>query len=135
MARTTVDHVGIVVRDLEQAVATYEAALGVRGERELLPERHLEVAFFPLGESRIELITPTSAESAVTRFLETRGEGLHHIAYRVESVTQTLEAARAAGLRLIDAEPRPGSHGTVVAFVHPASMHGVLTEYVELVEE
>ncbi|MBN1483110.1 MAG: methylmalonyl-CoA epimerase [Chloroflexia bacterium] len=127
------DHVGIVVHDLDRAIATYEAALGVQCERELLPERHLEVAFFAAGESRIELITPTSPESAVSRFLEKRGEGLHHLAYEVDDIAAALERARQAGLRLIDQEARPGAHGAVVAFVHPASLHGVLTEFVQKV--
>lgn len=135
MAAPEIDHIGIVVRDLDEAIATYEQALGVECERERLPERHLEVAFFPVGESRIELITPTSPESAVTRFLEKRGEGLHHVAYRVEDVARALEQARAAGLRLIDQEAQPGAHGTLVAFVHPASMHGVLSEFVQVIEE
>jgi methylmalonyl-CoA epimerase len=131
----TIDHIGIVVQDLEKAIATYEKALGVQGVREVLPDRHLEIAFFPVGESRIELITPTSDESAVTRFLEKRGEGIHHIAYRVVDIVDALEQAERAGLRLIDKQARPGAHGTLVAFLHPASLHGVLTEYVQVVDE
>ncbi len=130
-----IDHIGIVVRDLEAAIAIYERALGIRCHRESLPERHIEVAFFPVGESRIELICPTSPESAVSAFLEKRGEGLHHVAYRVADCRAALEEARAAGLRLIDEAPRPGAHGTRVAFVHPAGLHGVLTEFVQVVAE
>lgn len=128
-----IDHVGVAVRDLEAAAATYEKMLGVGCQRESLPERHLEVAFFAVGESRVELIMPTSPESAVSGFLEKRGEGLHHIAYRVADCAQALAQARAAGLRLIDESPRPGAHGTLVAFVHPAGLSGVLTEFVERV--
>lgn len=129
------DHIGIVVKDLEAAITSYEAALGVSCQREILPERHLEIAFFPAGESRIELITPTSPLSAVTRFLEKHGEGMHHVAYQVEDIHAALAQAQQAGLRLIDGEPRPGAHGTLVAFVHPASMHGVLTEFVQVISE
>jgi methylmalonyl-CoA epimerase len=77
---------------------------------------------------------PTSPEAAISGFLEKRGEGLHHVAYRVADCAAALEEARAAGLRLVDNAPRPGSHGTLVAFVHPGSLHGVLTEFVEVVE-
>lgn len=130
-----IDHLGIAVQDLEAAIATYERALGVGAQRESLPDRHLEIAFFPVGESRIELIMPTSPAAAISGFLEKRGEGLHHVAYRVADCAAALEEARAAGLRPIDNAPRPGSHGTLVAFVHPASLHGVLTEFVQVVEE
>ncbi len=130
-----IDHIGIVVHDLEAAVSTYEQALGVRCTRERLPERHLEIAFFSVGASRIELVAPTSPEAAVWNFLQKRGEGMHHLAYRVPDVAAALEQARQAGLRLIDQEPRPGAPGTLVAFVHPASLHGVLTEFVQVVEE
>lgn len=128
-----IDHIGIVVRDLEAAIATYEKVLGGRAQRESLPERQIEVAFFPVGESRIELIMPTSPGSSVSGFLEKRGEGLHHVAYRVADCAQALAQARAAGLRLIDESPRPGAHGTLVAFVHPAGLGGVLTEFVQVV--
>jgi len=134
MLAQAIDHIGIVVRDLEAAISAYERALGVPCQRESLSERQIEVAFFPVGESRVELITPTSPESAVSRFLEKRGEGLHHVAYRVEDVAAALAQAQAAGLRLVDTEARPGAHGTLVAFVHPASLHGVLTEFVQEVE-
>jgi len=130
-----IDHLGIAVKDLDAAMANYERALGVPGRRERLPDRHLEIAFFPVGESRIELVMPTSPESAISGFLEKRGEGLHHVAYRVANCAAALDEARAAGLRLIDNAPRPGAHGTLVAFVHPGSLHGVLTEFVELVEK
>jgi len=134
MQTAAIDHVGIAVRDLDAALSAYERLLGVAGERDRLPEWQLEVAFFTVGESRIELLWPTSPESTVAGFLEKRGEGLHHIAYRVSDVATALEQARAAGLRLIDEKPRPGAHGTIVAFVHPASLHGVLTEFVQMVE-
>ena len=133
MAVQTVDHVGIAVKDLDAAMATYEKVLGNQGHRESLPDRHLEIAFFAMGETRIELIMPTSPEAAISGFLEKRGEGLHHVAYRVADCAAALAEARAAGLRLIDQTPQPGSHGTLIAFVHPASLHGVLTEFVQVV--
>lgn len=134
MLAQAIDHIGIVVRDLEAAIATYGRALGVECRRESLPERQIEIAFFPVGESRMELIMPTSPDSSLAAFLEKRGEGLHHVAYRVADCAAALEQARAAGLRLIDEIPRPGAHGTLVAFVHPACLHGVLTEFVQVVE-
>jgi methylmalonyl-CoA epimerase len=131
----SIDHIGIAVKDLDAAVATYEQALGVRCHRENLPERHLQIAFFPMGDARIELIMPTSPAAAISGFLEKRGEGLHHVAYRVADVAAALEESRAAGLRLIDNAPQPGAHGTLVAFVHPGSLNGVLTEFVQVLEE
>lgn len=130
-----IDHIGIAVKDLDLASATYERVLGVGCRRETLAEGHMEVAFFPAGESRVELIAPTSPESVICRFLEKRGEGLHHIAYRVDDVRAALQQARAAGFRLIDPEPRPGAHGTLVAFIHPSSLHGVLTEFVQVTDK
>jgi len=130
----SIDHIGIVVKDLDAAMASYAHALGVQGQRERLPERQIEIAFFAVGESRIELVMPTSPESAVSRFLEKRGEGLHHVAYRVADCAAALAEARAAGLRLIDEAPRPGAHGTLVAFLHPSALHGVLTEFVQVVD-
>jgi methylmalonyl-CoA/ethylmalonyl-CoA epimerase len=130
----SIDHIGIAVKDLDAAMANYERTLGVPGQRESLPERHISIAFFQVGESRIELITPTSPESAIGGFLEKRGEGLHHVAYRVADCAAALDEARAAGLRLIDSTHKPGSHGTLVAFVHPAALNGVLTEFVQVVE-
>lgn len=131
----SVDHIGIAVKDLEAAIATYEQALGVRCQRESLPDRHLQVAFFTTGQTRIELISPTSPAAAISGFLEKRGEGLHHVAYRVADVAAALDESRAAGLRLIDDAPQPGAHGTLVAFVHPGSLNGVLTEFVQVVHE
>ncbi len=134
MIPTAIDHVGIAVKDLDAAIATYERALGVSCRRESLPERHLEIAFFSVGESRVELLMPTSPDSTISAFLEKRGEGLHHIAYEVEDCASALQAAQACGLRLIDQVPRPGSHGTLVAFCHPATLHGVLSEFVQHVK-
>lgn len=135
MQMVAIDHLGIAVWDLDAALAVYEQLLGAPGIRESLPERQLEIAFISVGESRIELLRPTSADSAVAGFLEKRGEGLHHVAYRVADIAAVLQRARAAGLRLVDEIARPGAHGTLVGFVHPSSLHGVLTEFVQVLEE
>lgn len=129
---TDVDHVGVVVRDLEEAVAFYAESFDIREwERVAMPERHMEVAAARIGTTLLELIAPTSAEAAFAKFLDERGPGMHHIAYRVEDIHAALAEVKARGLRVIDEQPRPGLHGTLVAFLHPKSTFGVLTELVE----
>lgn len=130
-----VDHVGVVVRDLEAAVRKYSELLGAREfAREDLREQGVLVAALRHGDGMIELLAPTTGDTGVARFLESRGEGLHHVAYRVESVAKELERLRTAGVRLIDEMPRKGLGGRAVAFVHPESAFGVLTELVEPLE-
>jgi methylmalonyl-CoA epimerase len=126
-----IDHIGIVVRDIQEALNVYEAALGLP-LREIVdvPEDRVEVAFLPIGESSMELVQPTSDDTGTARFLEERGEGVHHICIEVEDLNQTLGRLKASGLRLIDEVPRRGAHGRV-AFVHPKGAHGVLVELVE----
>jgi methylmalonyl-CoA/ethylmalonyl-CoA epimerase len=127
-----IDHVGIAVRDLDAAVRLYEARLGLRSSgRERLDAEGIEIAMIPIGESRLELITPLDPSSRLHRFLERRGEALHHIAYAADDVSVALERARGAGAQLIDESARPGAHGTRIAFVDPKSVCGVLTEFVE----
>jgi len=127
-----IDHVGIAVRDLDRAIQTYERLLGLRvSGRERLEREGIEVALIPIGESRIELITPLNRESKVEKFLEDRGEAVHHVAYATDDVAASLERAGAAGAQLLDAVPRPGTRGTRIGFVHPKSVCGVLTEFVE----
>ena len=124
-------HVGIVVADLDAAVARY-AVLGFgTGERGAVPAQGVEAATFRAGPGYVELIRPTDPEGAIGRFLAKRGDGLHHVAYRVDDLAGTLARLAAAGVRLIDAAPRPGLHGWRIAFVHPESCAGVLTELVE----
>jgi methylmalonyl-CoA epimerase len=127
-----VHHIGVVVKDLEGALQDYADALGVvpSGIHEV-PKQGVRVAFFPVGESRIELVQPTDPESGVARFLEKRGEGIHHICLEVDDLRAALAALKAKGARLIDEEPRQGAEG-LVAFVHPASLHGVLLELVQV---
>ena len=127
-----IDHVGIAVRDLDEAIQVYERLLGLRvSGRERLEREGIEVALIPIGESRIELITPLNKESKVEKFLQDRGEAVHHVAYATDDVAASLERAGAAGAQLLDAVARSGTHGTRIGFVHPKSLCGVLTEFVE----
>lgn len=123
-------HIGIAVNDLDAALRDYES-LGFRQHaRGFVEEQKVEVISMEVGESSIELIRPT-AEGAVSRFLASRGEGIHHLAIRVDDIEQALAGAKAKGLRLIDERPRIGFGGNKIAFVHPAGTHGVLLELLE----
>ena len=127
-----IDHVGIAVRDLDQAIQLYEQRLGLRATgRERLEGEGIEIAMIPIGESRIELISPLSADSKVEKFLQERGEAVHHVAYATDDVTNSLRRAATDGAQLLDDAARPGAHGTRIGFVHPKSVCGVLTEFVE----
>lgn len=129
---TEVDHVAIAVTDLDAAARWYEDVLGARVvHREVVASDGVEEALVAVAESYVQLLTPTRPDSPVARFLERRGEGLHHVAYRVDDCAAALEAVRAAGYRTVDERPRPGSRGTTVAFLHPASSFGTLIELVE----
>jgi len=124
-------HVGIVVADLDQAIANYET-LGFRdGERHDIPEQHIIAVTFRAGPGWVELIQPTDLEGPIARYMAKRGEGTHHIAYAVDDIAAALERLRQAGVRLIDETPRSGAHGWKIAFIHPESCHGVLTELVQ----
>jgi methylmalonyl-CoA/ethylmalonyl-CoA epimerase len=127
-----IDHTGIAVADLEQSLAFYRDVLGLPlVHRETLPEQGVEAVLLDVGDSHVELIAPLGPETGVARFLEQRGPGLHHVAYRVDDIEATLASLSAAGVRLIDEQPRTGIRGSRVAFVHPAATGGVLTEIVE----
>jgi methylmalonyl-CoA/ethylmalonyl-CoA epimerase len=127
-----IDHVGIAVRDLDAAIGVYERRLGLQATgREKLPGEGIEVAMIPIGESRLELITPLGPDSRLHKFLADRGEAVHHVAYATDDVTGALQRAGADGAELLDTVARPGAHGTRIAFVHPKSVCGVLTEFVE----
>ncbi|MCD6029304.1 MAG: methylmalonyl-CoA epimerase [Thermomicrobiales bacterium] len=124
-------HIAVVVADLDEAVARYRD-LGFRHEeRFVLAEQEVEVATFRSGHGWIELIYPTDPDGPIARFLANRGEGLHHVAYAVPDLPAALARLSAAGLRLIDTTPRTGAHGWRIAFIHPESCGGVLTELVE----
>lgn len=127
-----VDHIGIAVQDLGPAIDFYHGALGL-GEAEIedVPEQQVRVAILHAGETRIELLQSTSPDGPVGRFLEKRGEGIHHICFRVDNIEQALEHLRQAGARLIDERPRIGAGGRRIAFVNPRSAHGVLIELAE----
>jgi methylmalonyl-CoA epimerase len=129
---TRIHHVGIAVADLDESIERYRAALGAElVDRAVNEKEGLEAAFLRTGEGEVELMSATRPESPVGKFLAKRGPGLHHVAYGVNDIAAALADARAAGLELIDSEPRMGMHGTLIAFVHPKSMGGVLTELVE----
>ena len=127
-----IDHIGVAVDDLEAALVLYEERLGMPLQhRETVEEQGLEAVLLGIGEGHVELLRPLGPDTAVGRFLERHGPGLHHVAYATEDIESALEAVRSAGLRLIDERPRPGIRRSRVAFVHPKSTGGVLTELVE----
>lgn len=127
-----IDHIGIAVKSLAEAVKVYEDALGLDiAGYDQVDDQGVRVAMLSIGESRIELLEPTGPDSPIQKFMSKRGEGIHHIAVRVDNIEAALERLKASGARLIDSTPRTGAHNTRVAFVHPASMHGVLLELVE----
>jgi methylmalonyl-CoA/ethylmalonyl-CoA epimerase len=127
-----IDHVGVAVEDLDDAVALYSERLAMPVQhRETVEEQGVEAVLLGVGESHVELLRPLGPETAVGRFLERNGPGLHHVAYGTDDIDSALDAVRAAGLRLIDEQPRTGIRNSRVAFVHPKSTGGVLTELVE----
>lgn len=129
---TEIDHVAIAVHDLDAAVAWYANAFGATvTHRERVEHDGVEEALVQVADSYVQLIAPTRDDSPVAKFLEKKGEGLHHVAYRVENCAATLDHLREAGVTLIDTTPRPGSRGTTIAFVHPKSALGTLIELVE----
>ena len=124
-----INHIGIAVKNLENAIPLYRDQLGMEFEgTEEVVEQKVRVAFLKIGESRIELLEPTSPDSAVAKFLEKNGEGVHHMAYEVEDINLALAELKEKGVRLIDEQPRHGAHGSLIAFVHPKATGGVLTE-------
>ena len=127
-----IDHVAIAVTDLAATVAWYEDVLGARVvHREVVASDGVEEALIAVADSYIQLLTPTNSESPVAKFLDRRGEGLHHVAYRVLDCAAALEAIKASGGRVIDQAPRAGSRNTTVAFVHPKTIGGTLIELVQ----
>jgi methylmalonyl-CoA epimerase len=129
---TEIDHVAIAVHDLEAAVDYYERAFGATVEhREVVERDGVEEALLRVAESYVQLLTPTRPDSPVAKALEKRGEGLHHVGYRVADCGEALAAVVAAGGTAIDQQPRPGSRGTTVAFVHPKGSFGTLIELVQ----
>jgi methylmalonyl-CoA/ethylmalonyl-CoA epimerase len=128
----SLSHLGIAVRNLEEALKLYRDTFGLPlGGVEEIPSAGVKVAFLQVGEVRIELLEPLSPEGAIGKFIEKHGPGFHHIAYKTEDIEKALETLKKSGCVLIDEKPRTGAHGTRVAFIHPKSCGGVLTELVE----
>jgi methylmalonyl-CoA/ethylmalonyl-CoA epimerase len=128
-----IDHIAIVVEDIEAALGFWRDMLGLELDRvEVVPEQQAAVAFLPTGDSEVELVRPTSTTSGAARFLAKRGPGLHHICFEVDDIVATMAALRARGVRLIDETPHTGSGGKQIAFLHPESTNGVLVELYEL---
>jgi methylmalonyl-CoA/ethylmalonyl-CoA epimerase len=126
------NHIGIAVRSIEAQRPFYEGALGAVFEGvEEVPDQKVRVGFFRVNDVRLELLEPTDPSSTVATFLEKRGEGLHHVAFTVENIEARIAELKASGLRMIDDAPRPGAHQMRIAFVHPRSTFGVLTELCE----
>ena len=130
-----IDHVGVAVEDLEAAIALYEGRFGLAlVHREVVEEQGVEAVLLDVGENHVELLAPLGPETPVGRFLAKRGPGLHHVAYQVPDAEAALDALRAQGVALLDETPRTGIRGSRVAFVHPRSSGGVLTEIVQPAE-
>jgi methylmalonyl-CoA/ethylmalonyl-CoA epimerase len=127
--KAVLDHVGIAVRDLEEALRFYRDTLGLEIDTpEEVASQRVRAHFIPVGESALELLEAVGGESAIARFVDKRGPGLHHVALRVDDIRAALADLKARGVRLIDEQPRPGAHHSLVAFLHPSSTHGVLVE-------
>ena len=130
-----IDHIGLAVADLDAAIVLHTATYGMPlVHRETVSEQGVEAALLDVGESHVELLAPLGEDTPVGRFLAARGPGLHHVAYQVDDVSAALRSLRDAGMRLIDETPRTGIRGSQVAFLHPATAGGVLTELVTPVE-
>ena len=127
--KARLDHVGIAVADLAQALAFYRDALGLEVDpAEDVPSQQVRAHFIPAGEAALELLEATAPDSPIAKFVEKRGPGLHHITLRVGDIRAALARLKERGVRLIDEEPRPGAHHSLVAFIHPSAAHGVLVE-------
>ena len=132
MTERTLDHVGIAVSSLDDALPLWESITGAEGSgREIVDAQRVEVIFVGTGPGRVELLAPTEPDSPVGRFLQRRGPGIHHLCYRVPDIAAALEQFRDEGYELIDQHARPGAHGHRVAFLHPRSTSGVLIELLE----
>ena len=127
--KAILDHIGIAVSNLDEALTFYRDALGLEVQMpEDVPSQRVRVHFMPAGGAAIELLEATAEDSPIARYLAKRGPGLHHITLRVDDIAAALVRLKARGVRLIDEVPRPGAHGSLVAFIHPSSAHGVLVE-------
>lgn len=130
-----INHLGIATKGIDEALRFWSDALGLENvHTEIVEDQKVRVAMLPIGESRIELLEPTSEDSPISKFLEKRGGGIHHIAVEVDDIEVSLAKLRSEGMRLIDETPRIGAEGCLVAFVHPSSANGVLLELVQMTE-
>jgi methylmalonyl-CoA/ethylmalonyl-CoA epimerase len=133
---SAIDHIGVAVENLDEAIALHQDTLGMTlVHRETVSEQGVEAVLLDVGDSHVELLQPLGPDTAVGKFLTRRGPGLHHVAYRVDDVEDVLRQLAAAGVRLIDEQPRTGIRNSRVAFLHPAGTGGVLTEIVQPAEE
>jgi methylmalonyl-CoA epimerase len=127
-----VDHIGIAVKDLAEALKLYEGMLGLKAEEtEVVEEQKVKVAFLPVGDSEVELLESTAPDGPIAKYIEKNGEGIQHIAFRVENLEQRLVELKEKGVRLIDEKPRRGAGGAKIAFLHPKATSGVLIELCE----
>ncbi|HHU26009.1 MAG TPA: methylmalonyl-CoA epimerase [Bacteroidales bacterium] len=132
MEITHIEHIGIAVKSIEEHLPYYEGVLGLKCYNiETVEDQKVKTAFFKVGQTKIELLEPTDETSTVAKFIEKRGEGIHHIAYATSNVNEALAEAEAKGIRLIDKQGRPGAEGLTIGFLHPKFTGGVLTEFCE----
>jgi len=130
-----INHLGIATKSIDEALKFWGESLGLQNvHSETVEDQKVRVAMLPIGESRVELLEPTSDDSPISKFLEKRGGGIHHIAVEVDDIRETLANLKARGMRLIDETPRIGAEGCLVAFVHPAASGGVLLELVQTID-
>lgn len=127
-----IDHIGIAVKDINEAIKLYEGLLGLKvTDTEVVEEQKVKVAFFPTGDSEVELLQSTTPDGPIARYIEKNGEGIQHIAFRVDNLEEKLEELKSKGVRLIDEKPRRGAGGAMIAFLHPKSTFGTLIELCE----
>src|SRR6056297_263416 len=132
MKPTHIEHIGIAVKSLDESIRFYDEVLGLQCYNiEEVKDQKVRTAFFQVGDTKIELLESTKEDGPITKYIEKKGEGIHHIAYAVENIEQKLKEAEENGIRLIDKQPRKGAEGLDIAFLHPKSTHGVLTELCE----
>lgn len=130
--KSKIDHIGIAVNSIKDSIKLYSELLGVKpSKEEILEDRGLKVAFLEMGDTRIELLEPLHENSQVSKFLEKKGPGFHHMAYEVEDIAQSIEKAKKLGFKTLTDEGQPGAHNTTVVFLHPKSANGILTELVQ----
>ena len=131
-----INHIGVAVKDLDKAIELYRDKLGLEFKgTDVVEEQKVKVAFFKIGETNIELVSPISDDSPIAKYLEKSREGIHHIAYEVDNIEDALKTLKEKGVKLINEEPRKGAHNILIAFIHPKSTNGVLTELCQVPEE